>query len=212
MIMAVLLRGQWQRYPFVFLYLVGDFLTTIREMQPSLGIVGATREARNSFARMYWLDERIMQGLLFLLVISLIYRATAHLKPRRTLLLGIVSGTLLFGVVTFLFYFDATVATGKWMTPWTRNMNFCAALLDLGLWALLIGARTKDYKLLMISGALGIQFTGGAIGQSLRQLSHSLTLFTACLITLTYLTCLYIWWQAFRDRPETLQPVSHLPK
>ena len=41
------------------------------------------------------------------------------------------------------------------MTPWTRDLNFGAAILDLGLWALLIGSRQKDRKLLLVTGALG---------------------------------------------------------
>ena len=52
------------------------------------------------------------------------------------------------------------------MTPWTRDLNFCSAILDLALWALLIAAREKDHRLLLLSGGLGIQFTGEAIGES----------------------------------------------
>jgi hypothetical protein len=195
-ILAELLRGQWKRYPFVFLYVVGDFLTTAAEIPFNLELV--TPKAQDSYSDIYWIDERIVQVLGFLLVISLVYRATDHWKPRRTLLLGVGCATLLFWGITFFLHFDPTVQTGQWMTPWTRDMNFCAVILDLGLWGLLIGAREKDYKLLMVSGALGIQFTGNAIGEALRLLSHSLTLFTGFLIPIAYLSCLFIWSRAFR--------------
>ena len=200
MIIAVLLRGQWRQYPFAFAYVTGDFFTSVLEIQPGLHYEGATAAAKKSFVLLYWWDERVMQGLVFLLILSLIYRATAHLETRRTLLLGVAGGILLFAGVTFLVYFDPSISTGKWITPWLRNLNFCAAILDMGLWAILIGARRKDFRLLMLSGALGIQFTGGAIGQALRHMSHASTEWTAYSICLSNLICLYIIWQAFRLR------------
>jgi hypothetical protein len=98
------------------------------------------------------------------------------------------------------------------MTRWTRDLNFCAAILDLGLWALLIGSRQKDYKLLLVTGALGIQFTGGAIGQSLRDMAPGIVAAASDFMMIASLARLYIWWQAFRAKPETFQPVSHLLK
>jgi hypothetical protein len=204
MIIAVLVRDHWKQYPFVFAYVLGDFLTTVLEIRPGLQYASATAAAKRSFVLLYWWNERIMQVLVFLLVISLIYRAAAHLKTRNTLLLGVVCGILLFAGITLFIYYDPTpgVAEGKWMNPWLRNLNFSAAIIDLGLWALLIGARKKDIKLLMVSGALGIQFTGGAIGQAIRQLSHSSVQLTAYFITFSNLACLYIIWQAFRMAPS----------
>jgi hypothetical protein len=198
MIISAMLRGQWRNYPFVFLYVLGDFVTTLIEIQPGLKIASATVAERRSFAILFNWDERAMQVLVFLLVISLIHRAAAHLKTRNLLVAGSVCGILLFAGITYLVYYDPAVATGKWMNPWLRNLNFSAAILDLGLWALLIGARHKDYRLLMVSGALGIQFTAGAIGQALRYLSHDSVQVTAYLITCANLVCLYIFWQAFR--------------
>src|SRR5664280_1171085 len=132
MIMAVLLRGQWKQYPFVFAYVLGDFLTSVLEIQPGLQYEGATPQAKQSFALLYWWDERVMQVLVFLLVISLIYRAAAHLKTRHILLLGVVCGILLFAGITLLIYYTPGIATGRWITPWLRNLTFCAAILDLG--------------------------------------------------------------------------------
>src|ERR1039458_2618832 len=36
MVIAALLRGEYRRYPFIFLYAVVDLLTTILEIQPSM--------------------------------------------------------------------------------------------------------------------------------------------------------------------------------
>src|ERR1035437_3073514 len=136
MIIAVLLRGQWKEYPFVFAYVLGDFLTTVLEIGPGLQYAGATAQVKRSYALLYWWNERIMQVLVFLLVFSLIYRAAAHQKTRHILLLGVVCGILLFAGITLIIYYDPSKATGRWITPWLRNLNFCAAILDLGLWAL----------------------------------------------------------------------------
>jgi hypothetical protein len=206
MVIAVLLRGEYKRYPFIFLYVVVDFLTTVIEIPASLAYGSRTPEATKWWAFLFWSNERIMQVLVFLVVISLVYKATLHLGPRRTLLTGIICGTVLVAAISFwVHYYDPNLRLGKfrYMTPWTRDLNFCAAILDLGLWALLIGARQKDRKLLLITGALGIQFTGGAIGQALRDMSPAIVTAASQFTVITNLMRLYIWWRAFRDNPKT---------
>jgi len=198
LILNAMRGGLWRRYPFVALYVVVDLITNLREIEPNLAYDSGSALAKHEWAMVYWYDERIIQGMLFLLVISLIYRASIHLRPRRTLVLMVVLGSLAFAGCSLLVHMNPDVTVGKWMTRWTRDMNFCAAILDLGLWALLIRARQKDYRILMISGALGMQFTAGAIGQAMRDLSHDTVAVTAYLIVGANLTSLYIWWQAFR--------------
>jgi hypothetical protein len=213
MVIAVLLRrGEYRRYPFVFLYAVFDFLLTVIEIQPAISRSSASPEAKKQFALMFWVDERIMQVLTFVLVISLVYAATKHLRPRRTLLIGIICGTVLFAAISFWVHYDPTPPTGYYMTRWTRDLNFCAAILDLGLWVLLIGSRQKDYKLLLISGGLGIQFAGGAIGQALRDMSPVIVRIAGDFVVITNLARLYIWWQAFRGKPKPISPETGTPK
>jgi hypothetical protein len=212
MVIALLLRGEYRRYPFIFLYAVVDFLTTILEIQPAVAYGSATPAAKNQFALMFWVNERIMQVLVFLLVISLVYSATKNLRPRRTLLAGIICGTVLVAAISFWAHYDPNPPSGRYMTRWTRDLNFCAAILDLGLWALLIGSRQKDHKLLLITGAIGIQFTGGAIGQSLRDMSPAIVTLAGDFTVITNLARVYIWWQAFRGKPKTLPPVNYPPK
>jgi hypothetical protein len=213
MVVAVLLRGEYRRYPFVFLYAVVDLLTTILEIQPSMAYRSGNAEARHRWVHMFWIDERIMQVLVFLLVISLVYRATKHLRPRRTLLIATICCTVLVAAISFwVHYYDPNLAVGKYryMTPWTRDLNFCAAVLDLGLWALLIGSRKKDYQLLLVTGALGIQFAGGAIGQSLRDMSPAIVTAASDFTVITSLARVYIWWRAFRGKPQPPLPsVAH---
>ena len=203
MVVAVLLRGDYRRYPFVFLYAVVDLLTTILEIQPSMAYGSGNAEARHRWVQMFWINERIMQVLVFLLVISLVYSATKHLRPRRTLLTAMICGTLLVAAIPLWAHHDLYHHTGRYMTRLTRDLNFCAAILDLGLWALLIGSRKKDYKLLLVTGGLGIQFAGGAIGQSLRDMSPAIVTAASDFTVITSLARVYIWWRAFRGKPQS---------
>ena len=206
MVVAVLLRGEYRRYPFIFLYAVVDLLTTILEIQPSMAYGSGNAEAKHRWVQMFWFNERIMQVVVFLLVISLVYSATKHLRPRRTLLTGMICSTLLVVAISLWAHHDLSHHIGRYMTRLTRDLNFCAAILDLGLWALLIGSRKKDYKLLLVTGALGIQFAGGAIGQSLRDMSPGIVAAASDLAMVTSLARVYIWWRAFRGKPQPPLP------
>src|ERR1035441_9095023 len=75
MVIAALLRGEYRRYPFILLYAVVDLLTTILEIQPALAYGSRTAQAKHQWALMFWVNERIMQVLVLLLVISLVYSA-----------------------------------------------------------------------------------------------------------------------------------------
>src|SRR5882724_6056477 len=115
-------RGPYRRYPFLFLYVIGDFLTTVLEIEPSLTF-NATAAAQQRWRATYWIDEQIMQGLLFLLVISLLYRASAGTRARRTILLGVIGATVLFATISLAVHHRPGMKTGQWMTPWTRDLN-----------------------------------------------------------------------------------------
>lgn len=206
LVIAALLRGDYRRYPFLFLYAVVDFLTTVLEIQPAIARGSGTLEAKRQWALTFWFNERIMQVLVFLLVISLVYTASRQLRPRRILLTGMICGTVLFAAISLWAHFDPNPPIGRYMTRWTRDLNFCAAILDLGLWTLLISARQKDYKLLMITGGLGIQFAGGAIGQALRDMSPAVVAAASDFTVIANLARLYIWWQALRVKPK--KPVT----
>jgi len=205
LVITALLRGEYRRYPMIFIYCVVDLITTVIEIQPAMA-ARTNPAAMKQWAQIYWYNERIMQVLVFLLVISLVYYATAHMRPRRTLLAAIIGGTALVAAVSFWIHYDPTQPIGRYMTRWTRELNFYGAILDLGLWALLIGSRKKDYKLLLVTGALGIQFTGGAIGQSIRDMSPNLVAVASDLVMVTNFARLYIWYQAFRTKPQPSPP------
>jgi hypothetical protein len=206
LIIAALLRGGYRRFPFIFVYMIVDFLTTVVEVLPAVDYVRGTHGAATSLPSLYWPLEIIMQVLVYSVVMSLIYQATAKLRPRAIVRAALIAGAFLFAGISFLIHYSPALSAGLWMAPWTRDLNFCSAILDLALWALLIVSREGDHRLLLLSGGLGIKFTGEAIGASVRQLalrnrSRPIALTGNTLIVLTNLVFLYIWWQALRTAP-----------
>ncbi len=197
LIIGALLRGAYRRFPFVFAYTIALFLTTVVEI-PAYVAYFSGKPAGHSRAFYYWIDEGIRQALLFAVVISLIYMATAQIRSRRVVRASLICGAVAFAAASFAIHYDSAGALSAWMTLWTRDLSFSSAILDLALWAMLLGTQNRDIRLFMLSGALGIQFTGEAIGQTLRNQFPATLLAADTLILLANLGCMYIWWQAFR--------------
>jgi len=203
MIIARLLRGGYRKFPLVFVYSILNFLATVVEFPSMVAFYRGVATAGRTSADYWWNNEAIFQVMNYLVVMSLIYQATAELPSRRILRVSLFAGAILFAGVTFFVHYNpAILLTGLWMTPWMRDLNFCSAVLDLTLWALLIGQREKDERVLLLSGGMGIQFTGEAIGESLRQLAQkdrsiALSLTGGIIMMLSNLAFLFIWWRAF---------------
>jgi hypothetical protein len=206
LIIGTLLRGGYRRFPLLFFYIIADFLTTVVEVPSVVGYDRGMRWAAFAFPAVHWFDVVVMQVLVYAVVMSLIYQATSKLRARRIVRVSLIAGAILFAGISFLIHWNPALNTGSFMTPWTRDLNFCSAILDMALWALLIAAREKDHRLLLLSGGLGIQFTGGAMGRSIGQLalrtrSRALFLSGGVVTLLADLVFLYIWWQALRTEP-----------
>lgn len=220
LVISALLHGPYKRFPILFAYTIVSFLTTVVEIPayvahyvripPGVAYYLGAGLAQRSRASFYWFDEGVLMVLLFLVVVTLIWHATAQIRSRRLVRLALIVVPILAASVSFLIHYNPNApGPGQWMTPWTRDVNFGSAVLDLGLWTLLIASREKDRCLLLLSGALGIQFTGEAIGGSIRYLavanqgpsghSGSLVLVGNVFMMAADLVCMYIWWQAFRE-------------
>jgi hypothetical protein len=210
LILAAMLRGSYRRYPALFVYMAAVFVASL--VETSLYIIGyldATwyrdRHVWTQYLKCYWIDEGIMLALEFVVSFSLIRRATEGASSRRMMRASVVCSALLVYAITFRAHYDPTAATGLWMNAWTRDLNFYYAILDVGLWAMLIGSRARDSRLLLFSGALGVLFTGAAISGSISDLavarrSTALSFTGGVVNILSNLAFLYIWWQALRVR------------
>jgi hypothetical protein len=207
LIIAALLRGgHYRRFPPIFVYMIGDFLTTVVELPSAVGYNRGMQWAAIALPTVYWFDEVIMQVLVYAVVMSLIYQATGKLRSRRIVRASLLAGAILFAGISFWIHWNPALNRGSFMTPWTRDLNLCSSVLDMALWALLIASRGMDHQLLLLSGGLGIQFTGEAIGTSIRQLalrsrSRAMSLTGGVVMQLANLLFLYIWWQALRTAP-----------
>ena len=200
LVIAGLLRGAYRRFPLIFAYSIALFFTSAIEVAAYTGYFSGVRLSHTR-ATYYWIDEGIRQGLLFAVVISLLYQATANLRSRAAVRSLLIAAAVLFAGLSFLIHYDSHAVVGRWMTLWTRDLSFSSAILDLALWVILLGARRAEVQLLMLSGALGIQFAGEAIGQTLRHQFPSMVMVGNVTIIATSLACPYIWWQVFRTSP-----------
>lgn len=202
LIIAALVRGPYRRFPVILLYSIVLFLTTIVDISVYRAYYSGS-PIGYTFAHYYWIDEGLRQLLVFAVVISLIYEATAAARTRTLLRASLILGAILFAGVSFLIHYDPHGVVGKWMTLWSRDMDFSTAILDLALWAMLVAWRHKDTQLLLLSGGLGIVFTGEAIGQSLRSLLPATVIPGDAVLLTANLVGMYVWWHALKTAPDT---------
>jgi hypothetical protein len=202
-IIAALLRGPYRRFPLLLLYSIALFLTTVIEISVNQMYFAGIRLGI-SRATYYWVDEGIREGLLFAVVLSFAYLATEKLRSRPLVRAALIVAGVTFALVSFLVHHQSQVVRGvgrwHWMTLWVRDIAFAAALVDMAVWTLLIAFRHKDSQLLLLTGGLGIEFTGIAIGESLRLLFRYY-IPGSVVEAATSLTAYWIWWRALRSAP-----------
>jgi hypothetical protein len=214
LLVAALLRGAYRRFPFVFAFAIVLLVTTLVEIPANVNYALHPSDPQISkhFAKIYWIDQGILWVIILAVVISLIDQAATRVRSRRLVRAGLIVGALLFAGISFALHYQATLKYfGFWMAPWTRDLSFGSAILDLGLWTLLISSGRGDLRLLLISGGLGLQFAGEAIGAALQQLSiahqgSSLNLAGSIITMLAGLAFLYVWCRTFRLSPVAQHP------
>jgi hypothetical protein len=209
LVIAAMVRGAARQFPLLFAYAVIEFLLTVAGLPSYFAYYSGELGARDAIANWFLVDELILQPLIYAVVISLIYKASETARSRRTTGAALILGAVAIAGISLLIHYDPTVPKGSWLAFWTRDLNLFATILDLGLWAILLASKQRDLRLLMISGGLGVQFTGEAIGNSLRSMAvryHSVTMSWAggLIATVADLAYLYVLWQAFRKTvPES---------
>jgi len=208
-VISGLLRGYYKRFPFVFVYAITVFLATVAEASMFTRLQVAREVARN-VRLYYWIGDAVLKVLLFCVVISLIDQTLTCRPSRPGLRKWLLAGAAVVFVTSFVAHAGPVTRINQWMTLVSRDLSFTAAILDLLLWFLLIASKRKDYQLLMLSGGLGIQFAGDALGQSIRHLamevlgrSRPVALAGGILVAVANLLCFYIWWQAFRPAQKS---------
>lgn len=201
-----LFRGGFKSFPVLLPYSLILFLWTVVNI--------AAREGGRlpvAWERAYWVVELILNWLLYLLILSLVSRAMRQSQHRAKVLRWLVFAVGLFWLAALILTQDSQ--PNQWMTNLAKYVAFGGALLNLVLWAVLVGTHHPDRSVLMISGGYGVQSAGEAISQSLRALpiqNRSLLVFTGNLIfVLTNALCLAIWWRAVAR--ENAQRAAAIP-
>jgi hypothetical protein len=192
LVISALVRGNYRKYPFVFAYTLTLLVSTMVE----IALQAAPRTVQNGY---YWMDEVILDVLVFCLVIAFIDEAARDSKQKVVERHWLVLAAALICAVSFAIHRSSHL--NRQMTLVSRDLNICAVILDLMLWSLLLTARRPDRRLMLLSGGLGLQLTGAIMGEQLRHFSHSLLLTGTLLEVTTGFLGLYIWWRALRTAP-----------
>ncbi len=202
LVFSALLRGVYRKYPFLFAYSITLFLTTVIEVVAALDVGFFS----GPWAGYYWVGDLVRQAALHALALSLIYTALPADPKRAARLRLLLLASVIYWALSAYFCFEPRL--NLWMTRLARNLTFGVALLNLLLWSLLIARRTRDRELLLISGGLGIQMAGEAVGLSLRGMSRAVTFVGVLISIFAHFLCLLIWWRALRGvvYPERRQP------
>ena len=209
LVIRELLRGYYRKMPFLFLYAVGVFLSTVVAMAAYFDFGRWTSRT----ASYYWLLEALLTLLVFGMLISFIYQITAGRPGSFLLRVMLIAGSLLFAIVSIVVHYTGLAWLNRWMTNVTRDISFGAVILNLLLWT---GIDSRKQRLLLgISAGLGIQMAGDAIGHSLRQMSRATVIPGDFVLAAANPLCFYTWWRALvRERTVTAsqaKPATELP-
>jgi hypothetical protein len=211
-LIVFLLRSSFRRYPVLLVYCVLQLAATITE-EYVFRVHGQT----SFFRKLYWTDEITLDLLLFLMVITLIYRALEG-SPMRVAMGRLLAAVMAIVMVVPFVLFSARRFSTSWFDGTSQLLNFGAAIMNLGLWTALIGTKKRDPLLLTVSAGLGVAVTGAAIAYGLRRFTPPTSTpqqLANLFKTLTYLTSVGIWCWAFRPSakkapapPATATPSS----
>lgn len=197
LVIGSLRRGGYKDYPFVFIYSLVLIMTTVVD-----GAAHADANIRD-WAQGFYRNEALRQLLLFTVVMSLMDRAMAGRSYRGRVRFFLMLAATVAVLISVSIHWESHPAL--WATQVGRDLSFGSVILTLLLWVTLISSRRKDAQLLMVTGGLGLQFTGEAIGQSIRQISHhnrTLLFMGNGLMIASHLIRLYVWREAFRRNPQ----------
>lgn len=199
------LQGSLLRYPLLLVYCLVASLTGAAEyLVQNYG-------SHELFIKMYYTDEVGVDLLLFLMVITLTYRAMEGNPNRQTAGKALAVITLVVLVLPFLLFHQSLGNVAVFFNGAGEVLNFGAAIMNLVLWTALLGVTRRDGQLIMVCAGLGLQVTAQAVGFGIRQLLSSahrwmpdLFMAAACLVSI------YIWWRAFQPAPRSRVEIQAL--
>ena len=211
LLIALLLRGFYRKYIVLFLYASVHLLTGFLE-----NLLFYTKGPESTFyINVYWIDEILVDTLLFLMVIVLI-REVAAGRPTGALA-GKLLAVVVAAAIALPFVFGNHPLTpgsspprlsGRWFFSASQILNFGGALMNLVLWGNLIGTKQRDPRMLTICAGLGVAVTGQAVRYGIIALRTTSGVSQAANVfgVLTHIAGLVIWCWAFRPSSSTPVP------
>jgi hypothetical protein len=203
LVLTAVLRAGVRRYPVILAYLTISFLVNAAQVPFAYTYTRGNRTAGDWYQTVKAVADGATYLLLFCVVVTFLYKLSAPLPARRIIRTLTLTAGFLLVVVSFLAHSRTPAVLGVWMSYWIRDVYFGAAVLDLVAWGMLVAARDRDNRLLLLTGGLGIMFAGEAVAAALRSIAipiRSIALFYSghILGMLANAAFLYTWWQTFR--------------
>jgi hypothetical protein len=205
LLVSLLFRSNFRRYPLLLVYSVVVLAATVAEVS----VLNALGTKSIGYRNLYMADEVIVDLLLFLMVIVMTYQAMGEnpLRAKVGRLLGIVVvGVLLLPFVLF----RGPIFGLRWFYETSQMLNFGGAIMNLALWTALLGNKKRDPLLLSVSAGLGVAVTGAAITYGLLHFRWAASGTAHDLVNLmksmAYLASLVIWCWTFRPPTKPQMP------
>jgi hypothetical protein len=224
-LLFLLLRGPFRKYPLFLLYIVGQFMASTA-VEIAYYLVGFKS---GTYRTVYWRAEVTEDMLLFLVVIGCIYEALrgSPLRPKAAKVLGLVVLVTLALPFTMLHHMNHHSRqygffTSQWFNLASQIWNFGAAIMNLVLWTALLSNRRRDPQLVTLSIGVGLATASAAVAWGARQwLAESHRWPVDIFRTVAYLASILLWCWAFRPKqtgqassaapPGSAQPPSSAP-
>jgi len=208
LVLTAVLRAGVTRYPVIFAYLTISFLVNAVQVPMAYNYHQGNRMVIDWLQKVKAVGDGVTYLLLFSVVVTFLFRLSAPLPARRLIRMVTTAAGVILLLGSFLAHYRGAPALGVWMSYWTRDVYFGAAVLDLVAWGMLVASRDRDPSLLLLTGGLGMMFAGEAVAAALRSIaipSRSVALFYSghVLGMLTNAAFLYTWWQTFRAELRT---------
>lgn len=194
LLLAALSQGVGRKFPALLAYVICLVGTTTGDILASV-MLG---ESTNRFVTYYWSAELVRQSALFGLVVSLASHVMPEDRKGQAYHRLFTVAAIAVWAGSIMWNYDPRI--NRWMTVVVRNLSFFTGMLNLFAWFAYARARERDMIRLMVVAGLGLQMTGEAIGQAIRQMRawDNSNLIGGLIVVLSHLLCLFIWWRALR--------------
>lgn len=211
LLLVLILRSYSNTYVVLFLYSAVYLITSAVEV-----FVSRSQGRRSpAYGNLYWFDEILLDALLFVMVITLTFRAASESPIRAGVVKILLVGLVVAVVLPFLFGNQPVVMRNginrlspRFFTRASQILNFSGAILNMALWTALLGSRTRDHRRLLVCAGVGIAVTGQALYYGIRLLSASdvVRIFADFVNIITHIAGIAIWCIAFKPakKPEAI--------